>query len=334
MVDHNFYMNLCLKEAWRYQGLTYPNPPVGSLILDNNGKIIAIKAHQRAGSAHAELNVISEVLKLMGDTNITKIDSPTEKHQYILENHNNRFLNFTIYVTLEPCNHVGKTPPCSTLIKELGFKRVVIGAFDPNPRASGSAVSLKAQGIEVITSILEQRCQELLIPFKKWQKNDSFIFFKIAKTENGVYTGGVISSHESRKLVHKLREKIDLLVIGGNTVRVDRPTLDCRLCSSTKAPDVLIYSNTSDFDKKIPLFNIKNRKVFIQNSFKILKNYRFIMIEGGEQMLKETLKITDQYLFFTAADFKIGKTLQIELKLKSLYKDKIGLDTIQWFRKI
>ncbi len=334
MVDHDFYMNLCLKEAWRYQGLTYPNPAVGSLILDKNDKIIAIKAHQRAGTAHAELNVISEAFKLMGDTDITKIDSPTKKHQYILENHNNRFLNFTIYVTLEPCNHTGKTPPCSTLIKALGFKKVVIGSLDPNPKASGSAVSLKAQGIKVITGVLEQKCQELLIPFKKWQENDSFIFFKIAKTENGVYTGGVISSYESRKFVHKLREKIDLLVIGGNTVRVDRPTLDCRLCSSTKAPDVLIYSRRDDFDREIPLFDIKNRQVFIQNHFEILKNYRFIMIEGGEHMLKETLQITDQYLFFTAPDFKIGKTLQIKLKLKSLYKDKIGLDTIQWFRKI
>jgi diaminohydroxyphosphoribosylaminopyrimidine deaminase/5-amino-6-(5-phosphoribosylamino)uracil reductase len=327
-------MDLCLKEAWKYQGLTYPNPAVGSLILDENGKLLAISAHCESGSAHAELSVIAKTLSILRDKQIDYIDDIKEKHQYILENHNNLFLDFTIYVTLEPCNHQGKTPPCSTLIKTLGFKKVVIGKVDPNPKATGSIFEMEEKGIEVIKGVLQNRCDELLKPFKKWQKNEPYIFFKLATTQNGVYTGGVISSLASRTLVHKLREKIDLLVVGGNTVRMDKPTLDCRLTASGMAPDVLIYSKSDSFDRKIPLFNVKNREVFIESTLDKLKNYKFIMIEGGEGMLEVSLEIIDNILLFTSPDFKEGKTVHLDFKLKSIFQDKIAIDTIEWFKKI
>ncbi len=333
MVDDNFYMNLCLKEAWKYQGLTYPNPAVGSLILDNYGKLIAIDAHREAGNPHAELNVISKTLEILGDKKISNINNPSDKHQYILDNHNNQFKDFTIYVTLEPCNHTGSTPPCSLLIKTLGFKKIVIGVMDPNKKASGGAKLLESHGINVINGVLENKCQQLLEPFKKWQKKEPYIFFKLATTKNGVYTGGTISSIESRTHVHKLRQKIDLLIIGGNTVRIDRPTLDCRLCGGTP-PDVLIYSKRDDFDKEIPLFSVKERKVFITNSLDMVKNYRFIMIEGADVLLKETSEIIDNYLIFTAPTFKNGKTVQLDLNLKNLHQYQNETDTIEWFKKI
>lgn len=333
MVDDSFYMELCLKEAWKYQGLTYPNPAVGSLVLDNHGKVIAIDAHHQAKQAHAELNVISKALEILGDEKIANLKNPTQKHQYILDNHNNKFKDFTIYVTLEPCNHTGSTPPCSLLIKTLGFKKVVIGSMDPNEEATGGAKLLESCGMEVVKGILKQECNQLLQPFKKWQKNEPYIFFKLAITKNGVYTGGIISSLESRTHVHKLRDKIDLLVIGGNTVRVDRPTLDCRL-SGGNPPDILIYSKRDEFDNNIPLFKVEGRKVFIENSLDIIKNYRFIMIEGGEGMLKNTLGIIDHYMIFSSPNFKIGKTVQIDMKLKNLYKYQTEQDTIEWFKKI
>lgn len=333
MVDDSFYMNLCLKEAWKYQGQTYPNPAVGSLILDKNGKIAAIEAHQTAGGCHAELNAIEKALIAYGDTKIAQINTPVKKHQYILKNHKNLFLGSTIYVTLEPCNHDGQTPPCSTLIKELGFKKVIIGTLDLNKEAGGGAKELELKGIKVIKGILKKECEALLEPFKKWQEKSTFIFFKLAITQNGVFTGGIISSQESRTLVHKLRSKIDLLIIGGNTVRVDRPTLDCRL-SGGKAPDILIYSKHDDFDETIPLFQVKGRKVFIENTLERLKEYRFIMIEGGEGMLKATLPILEHILLFTSEQFKKGDTLQLDFELESLNADKINSDTIEWFRKI
>jgi diaminohydroxyphosphoribosylaminopyrimidine deaminase/5-amino-6-(5-phosphoribosylamino)uracil reductase len=333
MVDDNFYMDLCLKEAWKYQGLTYPNPAVGSLILDDFGKILSLEAHRKSGYGHAELNAISKAFELLGDTTIKNLKTPSAKHQYILKHHNNRFKNFTIYVTLEPCNHTGSTPPCSMLIKTLGFKRVVIGSLDINKEATGGANLLKNSGKEVVTGVLEKECDELLKPFKKWQQKEPYIFFKLAKTQNGVYSGGIISSLESRVHVHKLRDKTDLLVIGGNTVRVDRPTLDARLCDG-KAPDVCIYSKEDNFDRDIPLFKVPDRKVFITDDLEIVKKYKFIMIEGGEGMLKATSKLVDSYLFFTAPHFKKGKTLQLDIELKNIHQYKNKIDTIQWFSKV
>ena len=334
MVDNDFYMNLCLQEAWKYQGLTYPNPAVGSLILDSCGKILAVDAHHEAGTAHAELNVISQALEIFGDKNIRNIKETSEKYSYILKNHNNLFKNCTIFVTLEPCNHVGSTPPCSILIKELGFKSIIIGSIDPNKQAAGGAKVLEDSGLKVLTGIKKKKCDLLIAPFKKWQNNKPFIFFKLAISKNGVYTGGIISSLESRTLTHKLREKIDLLVIGGNTVKIDKPTLDCRLIGSSYAPDILIYSHNKNFDKNIPLFHVKNRKVFISDNFDIVDKYRFIMIEGGEGMLKATQDIVDNYLIFTSPNFKIGKTIQLDMQLKNLNKNQIGIDSIEWFKKI
>ncbi len=327
-------MDLCLKEAWKYQGLTYPNPAVGSAVVDKNGKLLAKEAHQKAGDAHAELNTIAKALDTLGDKKIKYINNINKKYQYILKHHNNLFLNSTIYITLEPCNHQGKTPPCSILITTLGFKKVVIGKVDPNPKATGSIFLMEKNGIKVVKGVLEKRCDELLKPFKKWQKNEPYIFFKLAITQNGVYTSGIISSLKSRTHVHKLREKIDLLVVGGNTVRVDRPTLDCRLIDKTKAPDVLIYSKRDDFDREIPLFKIENREVFIENTLDRLKNYKFIMIEGGEGMLKASLEIIDDILLFVSPNFKEGKTINLNLKLKSINQNKIDCDTIEWFKKI
>ncbi len=333
MINDDFYMDLCIKEAWKYQGLTYPNPAVGSLILDKNGKILAKEAHKKAGTAHAELNTIIKALEVLGDKKIKYISDINEKYQYILKYHNNLFLDSTIYITLEPCNHQGKTPPCSILITTLGFKKVVIGKVDPNPKATGSIFLMEKNGIKIVKGILEKRCDALLKPFKKWQKDESYIFFKLALTQNGVYTDGIISSLKSRTYVHKLREKIDLLVIGGNTVRVDRPTLDCRFIDA-KAPDILIYSKRDDFDKEIPLFNIENRNVFIENTLDRLKNYKFIMIEGGEGMLKASLEIVDDILLFVSPNFKEGKAINLSLELESINQDKIANDTIEWFKKI
>ena len=113
---------------------------------------------------------------------------------------------------------------------------------------------------------LQQECDELLSPFVAWQSHQPFVFFKLALSKNGVARGGIITSEASRTMVHRLRDKCDLLVIGGNTVRTDRPLLDARLCDGM-APDVLIYSRQNDFDSSIPLFSVKNRKVLIENSF-------------------------------------------------------------------
>ena len=332
MVDDSFYMNLALQEAWRYQGLTYPNPAVGALITDKNGKILSISAHKKQGTPHAELNAAKEAyLALKNDNILQNLTNPSQIHNYLLNNHDNMFHNCKIYVTLEPCNHFGSTPPCSLLLSSLGFGEVIIGSTEENPEAKGGINKLLQNGIKVRHGILKEKCDSLLYPFKQW-KRERFVFFKIATNLNGTYDTGTISSIASRKYVHELRDKTDLLIIGGNTVRSDKPTLDSRLVGG-KAPDVLIYSKQKEFDKSIPLFNVKNRKVFISDSLDIVKDYNFVMIEGGDNMLKATKEITNWYLFFIAPAIKKGKCLTSLTSLKPLYQNRIEDDIILWFDK-
>ncbi len=331
MVNDEFYLSLALKEAWKYQLLTYPNPPVGALIVDQNEKIIAISAHKKQGKAHAELECVKEAyISLTGNKKIKNIKDASKLHKFLLQNHNNIFKNYKIYVTLEPCNHYGSTPPCSLLISKLGFKEVVIGSIENNKKAMGGIKTLKKSGIKVKTGVLKKECDELIEPFLKWQK-DKFVFFKMAQNLNGTYDTGIISSKISRKLVHKIRDKIDLLVIGGKTVRKDRPTLDSRMIDG-KAPDILIYSSKKKFDKTIPLFNVPNRKVFISDKLNLLDNYNFIMIEGGENMLKSIKNRIDWYMFFVSSHIKKGKNFNTDLNTKFIYNTNIKKDLIVWMR--
>jgi len=331
VTDDSFYMSLALKEAWKYQALTYPNPPVGALILDKNNSILSIEAHKEAGREHAELNAIIKAFTVLTkDEKIEDFSNPNEKYNYLLKNHNNIFKDFTIFVTLEPCMHQGKTPPCSLLLLELGFKRVVIATTDPNKNAGGGVEFLRKNKITVKTGVLKKEADILIEPFKKWQKNKPFVFFKLAHTQNGIIKGGIISSFDSRKLVHRIRSKIDLLVIGGNTVRSDRPTLDCRLITNEYAPDILIYSRKKDFDKNIPLFKVKNRKVFIKSDLEKIKSYKHIMIEGGEGMLKESLGKVDWFLSFISPAMRENENIKCDFNLKRLNISLINDDIIVW----
>ena len=326
-------MSLALKEAWKRQGLTYPNPVVGALILDKHGKILSIAATQAAGKEHAELKAIEEALITLGDHKIANLKTATQKHAYIISYHDRRLEGASIYVTLEPCTHHGKTPPCSMLIKTCGFKTLICGTIDPNHQASGGIAQLKESGVTVITDILKDACDTLLIPFTKWQKNQPFVFFKLALSANGVYDGGTITSLQSRTLVHAMRNEIDLLVIGGETVRSDRPTLDSRLVGG-KAPDVLIISRQKEFDQNIPLFSITNRKVFIEENFDRIKKYQFIMIEGTQSLLELSAPLVDWYCIFNSSSYKKGKTIQIDKDFRPLQCIQNEYDTITWYKGI
>jgi len=283
------YLKLAIDEAWKYQFLTYPNPAVGSTLIINNH--IFVNAHKKAGNPHAEVEVLWEAFSAFHAT--PNLKTSQEIHEYLIQNHNNFFNNSIMYVTLEPCSHVGKTPSCANLLTILKPKKVVIGWLDPISEHSGGVEMLKKTGIEV-EIVNDKRCYDLIEPFIKWQKR--FIFFKFAFSLNGVYTGGYITKESSLKWVHKVRDKLDLIVIGGETIRTDRPTLDSRLIDG-KAPDILIYSKNKNFDKTMPLFNVKNRKVYISDNLDILDDYKFIMIEGGENLYKHIKDKVDWKIF-------------------------------------
>jgi diaminohydroxyphosphoribosylaminopyrimidine deaminase/5-amino-6-(5-phosphoribosylamino)uracil reductase len=201
--------------------------------------------------------------------------------------------------------------------------------LDINKEASGGATLLK-DFTDVKVGVLEEEGKKLLKFFKNWQNKKPFVFFKVAVSKNSVYTGGVISSKTSRVLVHKIREVCDLLVIGGESVRVDRPTLDTRLSSGKNPPDVLILSKRDDFDRTIPLFSVKNRKVFISDSLDMLKNYNFIMIEGGENLYNFLKDKIDAIMIFRANHDKDGKSFEFGKEFKRLNKFNYFDDTIEW----
>jgi len=333
VIDDNFYMGLALKEAWKYQGLTYPNPAVACTIVGEYGEILAVEAHHKAGEAHAEVNALkSAYYKITQDSYILALNDSIDIHTHLLSNHNNIFKNVKLYTTLEPCSHMGKTPSCARLIAELGIQEVYVGSYDKNVEAQHGNMILNMNNCIVYTEILQRECDDLLYPFKK-SLNDKFVFFKWAQRLNATTDEGIVSSTKSRKNVHAMRDVCDLLVIGGNTVRVDRPTLDARLVNG-KAPDILILSLEKEFDKTIPLFNVEGRKVFIADDFDKLNDYKNIMIEGTSKMYELTREIVDYYLCYLAPSFGGSNGFEIkEEKFDILNIEKDEEDIIMWMKR-
>lgn len=324
-------MQHALNEAWKYQGLTFPNPAVGAVVSREDGQIVGIGAHQKAGFPHAEVLALKNAYKhLSGDERIDELHTSDELHTFLIHNHANLFHTLSLHVSLEPCHHYGKTPPCSQLIHALGIRRIVIGSHDSSAKAKGGGEFLRQMGKEVIFGCLQKECDELLTPFTCKENNTPFVFFKVALSVNGVATGGTISSLESRTMVHRLRDRCDLLVIGGNTVREDRPILDARLCEG-RAPDVLIYSRMQNFDKTIPLFANAHRKVFIEPSLDKMKTYSMVMIEGGQAMIEAVQADVKWYLVFRSPHHKEGISLHLPNGLREVSSHAIGEDTMTWY---
>lgn len=208
MKDENF-MRIALDLAEKGRGRVEPNPLVGAVIV-NNGEIVGQGYHEYFGGPHAEVNAINAA----GD----------------------RSKDATLYVTLEPCTHTGKTPPCVDAIKSSGIKRVVVAAVDPNPVNNGRGIKLlKDAGIEVMEKVLEEPARKLNAPFFKLITTKTpYIIAKWAMTLDGkiaTRTGDSkwISSEESRKYAHQKRSVIDAIVVGLRTVLRDDPLLTCRI---------------------------------------------------------------------------------------------------------
>ncbi len=205
------YMRLAIKEAEKGLGRTSPNPCVGAVIVRDN-QILGQGYHRRAGTPHAEVNALTDAL----DKGKGCVDA-------------------TIYVTLEPCNHTGRTPPCTQAILAAGLSRVVIGMVDPNPVASGGVDFLQSQGVEVSVGILEQECRQLNYPFLKHSVTGlPWVVMKAGMSLDGKISrrqgvGGAITGIEARKRVHQLRNQLDAILIGSGTALIDDPSLTTRL---------------------------------------------------------------------------------------------------------
>ncbi len=213
-------MSLALQEAKRGVGRTSPNPCVGAVVVDDTGKIAGLGYHKKAGTPHAEVHALRKA--------------------------GSRAKGGTIYVTLEPCNHTGRTPPCSHAVAEAGIRRVVVAMVDPNPLVSGSGNAyLREQGIEVLTGVLEKEALELNRPFVKHiSTGKPFVVMKAGMSLDGrlSYQDGVsgrITGAQSRIRVHELRDSLDAILIGRGTQTADNPSLTCRLDENGKKRDPL-----------------------------------------------------------------------------------------------
>lgn len=319
-----YFMSLAIAKAWKYQFLTYPNPAVGCAIVKDD-KLLAVGVHKFAGGPHAEVNALKEAfLQANPNSSLKDLENSYDIHNFLKQNHGGFFHSCEVYVTLEPCNHEGKTPACAMLLEELKPKKVYISVLDPNKNASGGVSRLQNAGIEVKAGLLKEEGEALLKPFSLWHK-DKFVFFKIAMRLDGSVDGGYITTQDSLNLVHEIRTKIELMVIGGNTVRVDRPTLDARFSSSKKAPDILIYSKQDNFDKDIKLFSIQDRTVEIKDSFDI-SGKNFVMVEGGVSLLNHLKDKVDMFMIFVSHKKANLKAIDIEksLGLKKLHSYMIN----------
>ena len=328
-MNDEFYMQLALNEAWKYQGLTYPNPAVGAVVVQD-GKILSIKAHKQAGTSHAEVLALLSAYETLTQNTINFDTSDAElSHTFLLNLEKGFFSKCTIYVTLEPCSHKGKTPSCASLLQTLALKKVLIGMKDPIVGHDGGADGLT----NVSVSLLEKECQALLEPFMIWQKR-AFVLFKLAQTANGRIGGGYLSSKASLTHVHQLRGVCDTLLIGGNTVRVDRPTLDCRF-TGARAPQVCIYSKEDSFDRKIPLFSVVNREVSVTNDLNFLDKPSFVLVEGGEGMLNALKEKIDWMLLYQTPKLTTNTlTYNTTMNLAFLHSDKKDIDLMIWSKNL
>ena len=328
-----FYMQLALDKAWEYQGLTYPNPAVGAVIA-LEGRILSIEAHQKAGTSHAEVLALIYAYEALSGREIAFNPSDAHKaHAFLLTLPKDFFSECTIYVTLEPCSHEGKTPSCASLLQSLELCRVVIGIHDPIEGHNGGMQRLK----NVTSGVLKEACQALIEPFVIWQKR-AFVLFKLAQTTNGRIgtdeNNGYLSSKTSLRHVHQLREVCDTLLIGGSTVRQDRPTLDCRFTGG-KAPDVMIYAKEDTFDREIPLFGIQEREVRIVDELMFLDRPSFVLVEGGEGMLNALNEKIDWILIYQTPKLSTNNlTYNTNMHLHFLHQSKKESDLMIWSKQV
>lgn len=202
------YMKRALSLARKGIGRTSPNPAVGCVIV-KNGVIVGEGWHKRVGGHHAEIHA--------------------------LEMSGAQARGANVYVTLEPCSHTGKTPPCSEALIRAGVKRVVAGMLDPNPLVSGGGLAaLKQAGIETVCGICEEECRSVNLPFIKHVTTGvPYVTYKCAMTMDGYIattTGESrwISCEESRKYVHRMRSRMDAVMVGVDTIIADNPLLTVR----------------------------------------------------------------------------------------------------------
>lgn len=269
-------MQRCINLGEKALGKTYPNPNVGCLLF-YDGKIISEGYTSQAGQNHAEVNVINKI----NDSDILR--------------------KSTLYVTLEPCSHFGKTPPCCNAIFNKNIKRVVVGCKDPNELVNGGGIKyLNNKGVKVKVGVLENECRELHKRFFTYQnKKRPYIILKWAETSDGFIsplknnTGRPfwISNKYTRQIVHKWRSQENAILVGSKTYITDNPILDSRNWNKNNPQRFIIAGNNKIQSKRFDIIR-HDKTLSVDNINQILfeKNIQSILVEGGKKTLETFIK--------------------------------------------
>ncbi|MDP2913487.1 MAG: bifunctional diaminohydroxyphosphoribosylaminopyrimidine deaminase/5-amino-6-(5-phosphoribosylamino)uracil reductase RibD [Candidatus Omnitrophota bacterium] len=319
------YMRMAIRLAGKAEGLTSPNPAVGALVVKDD-RVVGKGYHERRGLPHAEVTALKTAAS--------------------------RSKGATLYVSLEPCDHFGMTPPCTDAIIKSGIKRAVIGMTDPNPITNGRGIAkLMRYGIKTSIGVLEEEARRINLPYIKYiTKKIPYVTVKVAESIDGkiaTATGDSrwITSEESREYVHKLRAKVDAVMVGVNTVLKDDPLLlskaavkrqpariivdsrlrtplNAKLFSDIASSQVIIATaedtgsgrSRTYTQRGAKVLNVKSRhgRIDLKSLFKALGRLEMshILVEGGGELIWSLVKegLVDRFLFFIAPIIIGGRT--------------------------
>ncbi|MCP1383984.1 bifunctional diaminohydroxyphosphoribosylaminopyrimidine deaminase/5-amino-6-(5-phosphoribosylamino)uracil reductase RibD [Runella salmonicolor] len=345
MLD-NVYMRRALELAALGRGSVSPNPMVGCVIVHND-RIIGEGWHQRYGDWHAEVNAVNDAL--------------TRNEALLLP-------ESTVYVTLEPCSHFGKTPPCADLLIEKQVKRVVICNDDPNPLVAGKGIQkLRDAGIDVTTGVLTEEGRKLNARFFTFfEKKRPYVILKWAETADGFIADEdkqplTISCRQSRTLSHQWRTQEDAILVGTNTALNDNPQLNARLWAGHN-PVRIVLDRTLRLPRELHLFDNSQKTIcynaftneeagattFVQINFDDMfldhffedlhhRKIQSVLVEGGSQLLQAFLNDGrfDEIRIVKSPN-PIGKGTSSPLLppgVRFMTQEKIGVDWLAYFEK-
>ncbi len=333
-------MQQCLDLAIKGLGAVSPNPMVGAVLV-YEGRVIGAGYHERYGEAHAEVNCLHSV---------QEADKP-----FIAAS--------TLYVSLEPCSHFGKTPPCADLIIANKIKKVIVACLDPNPLVAGRGIEkMEAAGIEVVTHVLEQESRKINKRFIVFhEQKRPYIILKWAVSVEGNFcpsdkSSFWLSNEESKRMVHQWRSEEDAILVGSGTALADNPSLTVREWQGRNPIRVLL-----DRDLKTPLhFNIYNEdaKTIVFNLHKSeerervqwiqlpLKNFietamkkmfdlhiQSVIVEGGLDILNQcmSLRYWDEIRVIQSNTSLIDGLKAPKIQEKSLHQQQLKQDLIYYY---
>lgn len=314
-------MRLAIREARKGIGKTAPNPAVGAVLV-RNGKVISTGWHRAAGKPHAEIEALGKASSAAG---------------------------CTLYVTLEPCSTLGRTPPCTAAIIQSGIARVVFGATDPNPSHAGRAIKiLQKAGVEVLTGVLAEECRKLNAAWNKWIATGlPYVTAKAGMSLDGRIASCPgrrwITSETARADAMKLRAHCDAILVGAETIRVDNPHLTLRGISKSPQPLRVVWSRsgkippqskmlTDEFRDRTLVFKGKS----LGSVFRDLgrRGVQHVLIEGGGRTHGEAFDrgLVDRVVFYVAPVLLGGSTPAVggrgkhDIPLVNPVYKKVGAD--------